>query len=130
LLSLSIANRIEKRSFTMSISTCFAGTFSHSQARRAKRPNPLTTSSHRRHTYRPSLEGLEIRLTLSLTTLASFGAFPTVANAVGTTDTGYTGTADFTSIDRTANLTANDMATEMGADPFGGVVPQKPRPVR
>jgi uncharacterized repeat protein (TIGR03803 family) len=67
-----IADRIEKRSFTMSISTWLSGTFLISQGRRAKRLNPATTSSRRRRTCRPSLEGLEIRLTLSLTTLASF----------------------------------------------------------
>ena len=67
----------------MSISTWLSGTFSHSQARRAKRRNPATTSSHRRHTFRPSLEALEIRLTLSLTTLASFGAFPKGYDPVG-----------------------------------------------
>ena len=36
--------------------------------------NPVTTSPRRRHSFRPSLEALEIRLTLSLTTLASFAA--------------------------------------------------------
>ncbi len=59
----------------MSLSTWLSGTSSHSQARPAKRRNLATTSSHRRHSFRPGLEGLEIRLTLSLTTLASFG-FP------------------------------------------------------
>ena len=49
----------------------------------------------------------------------------TVPNAVGTTDTGYAGTADFTSNDRTANLIANDTAPDIGTDPFSGVVPQK-----
>ncbi len=56
----------------MSLSTWLSGSFSHSLARRAQRPGPATASSHRRHTFRPSLEGLEIRLTLSLTTLATF----------------------------------------------------------
>jgi uncharacterized repeat protein (TIGR03803 family) len=38
--------------------------------------------------------------------------FPeTVPNAVGTTDTGYAGTVDFTSTDSTANLSAKDMFT-------------------
>ncbi len=60
----------------MSLSTWLSGTFSHSQARRAQRRNPATTSPRRWHNFRPILEGLEIRLTLSLTTLASFGAFP------------------------------------------------------
>ena len=67
----------------MPLSTWLSGTFSHSQARRARRRMPATTSSHRRHTLQPSLEGLEIRLTLSLTTLASFGAFPNGYDAVG-----------------------------------------------
>jgi uncharacterized repeat protein (TIGR03803 family) len=75
-------DRIEERSFTMSNSTWLSGTSSHSQARRGKRRNPVTTSPQRRHTFRPSLEGLEIRLTLSLTTLASFGAH-TGAGPVG-----------------------------------------------
>ena len=57
----------------MPLSTWLSGTFSHSQARRCKRSNPATTSPQRRQTFRPSLEALEIRLTLSLTTLASFG---------------------------------------------------------
>ena len=48
-----------------------------------------------------------------------------VPNAVGTTDTGHAGTVDFTTNDRTANLTANDAAPDMGTDPFSGVVPQK-----
>ena len=66
----------------MSLSTWLSRTFSHSQAAAAA-PNPATTSSNRRHTFRPSLEGLEIRLTLSLTTLASFGAHRTVHGPVG-----------------------------------------------
>jgi hypothetical protein len=32
---------------------------------------------------------------------------------------------DVTSSDRTANLTANDTASNMGTFPFSGVVPQK-----
>jgi uncharacterized repeat protein (TIGR03803 family) len=49
----------------------------------------------------------------------------TVSNAVGTTDTGHAGAVVFTSNDRTAYLTANDTAAEIGTDPFGGLVPQK-----
>ena len=56
----------------MSLATWLSGTFSNSQAGRGKRRIPVTTSSQRRHTFRPGLEALEIRLTLSLTTLASF----------------------------------------------------------
>jgi uncharacterized repeat protein (TIGR03803 family) len=83
LLGHSISNRIAKRSFTMSISTWLSGTSSHSQTRRAQRPNPATTSPHRRHTFQPGLEALEIRLTLSLTTLASFSGFPNGSFPVG-----------------------------------------------
>ncbi len=56
----------------MSISTWLSGTFTHKQARRT---SVVTRRQRRprRHTFRPGLEGLEIRLTLSLTTLASFG---------------------------------------------------------
>ena len=78
-----MADHIEKRSFTMSISTWRLGSSSHSQARRAIRRNLATTSPQRRHTFRPGLEALEIRLTLSLTTLASFGAFPNGYSPVG-----------------------------------------------
>jgi len=67
----------------MSISSWISGTFSHSQVRRAKRRNPVTTSPQRRHAFRPSPEALEARLTLSLTTLASFagtnGSLPRAA---------------------------------------------------
>ena len=58
----------------MSISTWLSGTLSHSDAGRGRRRNRVTTSPQRRHTVRPSLEALEIRLTLSLTTLASFAS--------------------------------------------------------
>ncbi|MFI5458070.1 MAG: choice-of-anchor tandem repeat GloVer-containing protein [Isosphaerales bacterium] len=56
---------------------------------------------------------------------ASATSIVAVPNAVGTTDTGSAGTADFTSNERTANLTANDTAPDMGTSPFSGVVPQK-----
>ncbi len=56
----------------MSLSLRFSWTFSRSQGRRRHRRSPATTSSHRRHTARPGLETLETRLTLSLTTLATF----------------------------------------------------------
>jgi len=56
----------------MSISSWISGTFSQSQVGRAKRRSPATTSSHRRHSFRPSPAPLENRLTLSLTALASF----------------------------------------------------------
>ena len=49
----------------------------------------------------------------------------TVPNAVGTTGTGYAGTADLTNNDSTANMNANDMAPDIGTDPFSGVIPQK-----
>ena len=49
----------------------------------------------------------------------------TVANAVGTTDTGHAGTVDFETNDRTANVVANETALDMGTHPFIGVVPQK-----
>ena len=39
--------------------------------------------AQRRHSFRPGLEALEIRLTLSLTTLATFGAYPNGYDAVG-----------------------------------------------
>ena len=87
-----------KGSLTMSLSILLSRTFSHSQARRAKRRDSATTSPQRRHTFRPSLEGLEIRLTLSMTTLASFGypngiwpdaglAMDSSGNLYGTTQT-------------------------------------------
>jgi len=44
----------------------------------------------------------------------------TVPNAVGTTDTGYAGMVDVTSNGRTANLTANDPASDIGTYPFSG----------
>jgi len=57
----------------VSPSSWLSWTLSRGHARRGKRRNPATTPSHRRHTVRPSPEALETRLTLSLTTLASFG---------------------------------------------------------
>ena len=48
-----------------------------------------------------------------------------VPNAIGTTDTGDTGTADLTSNDRAANLPANDAAADIGTYPFSGLLPQK-----
>jgi uncharacterized repeat protein (TIGR03803 family) len=67
----------------MSLSQWVSGTFSHIQAGRAKRRNPAATSSHRRRAFRPSPESLETRLTLSLTTLASFYGWPLGNDPVG-----------------------------------------------
>jgi uncharacterized repeat protein (TIGR03803 family) len=49
----------------------------------------------------------------------------TVPNAAGTTGNGDAGTVDFTSNDSTANLNANDLAEDIGMDPFSAVLPQK-----
>jgi uncharacterized repeat protein (TIGR03803 family) len=83
----------------MSASSWFSGTFSHIQARRAKRRDARNTLVRRRSPFRPSPEALETRITLSLTTLASFngtnGAAPDGAlvrdcsgNMYGTTSGG------------------------------------------
>ena len=66
----------------MSLPSWLPWTFSRSRGRCAKRRHQATTLHHRRHTFRPSPESLETRLTPSLSTLASFGA-PNGANPAG-----------------------------------------------
>jgi uncharacterized repeat protein (TIGR03803 family) len=56
----------------MPASTWLSGNFSQNQSRRAQHRKPATTTSRRRQTFQPSPDALETRLTLSLTTLASF----------------------------------------------------------
>ena len=67
----------------MSLSSWISWPFFAQPCRCAKCRNPATTSPQPRHTVRPRLEALEIRLTPSLSTLASFdgtnGAYPRAA---------------------------------------------------
>ncbi len=83
----------------MSLSSWLSSPLLRSRAQRAKCRKPATTSPQPRHTVRPRLEALEIRLTPSLSTLASFdapsGAYPRAAlimdssgNLYGTTNSG------------------------------------------
>ena len=51
----------------MSVSSWLSWPLLRSNARRGQRRNPATTSPQPRHTFRPRLEALEIRLTPSIT---------------------------------------------------------------
>ena len=131
------ADRIQERSFTVTISSWLSSPKSHSHARRGKRPNlaaPLRKA-------RLSLEQLESRVTLSvgLSTLGIFtganGAIPQAGlimdsggNLYGTTETG--GADDTGSVFEVASgsRTITTLASfdgpngDFGADPDGALI--------
>jgi hypothetical protein len=80
LRSCFFGDRIEKRSFTMAISTWLSGTFSHSQTRRGKRRNPASRLKKARFT----LEPLEARALLASYTASSVSALVADINAANT----------------------------------------------
>jgi hypothetical protein len=126
LLSLSIADRIQEWSFTMSLSSWLSGTFSHSHTRRGQRLNPASRSKKARF----SLEPLEARALLASYTAAGVSdliADITAANANGGTNTitltaATTAPYVLTTVNNTTDgatgqpvIAANDNLTVVGA---------------
>jgi hypothetical protein len=86
LRSCFFADRIEKRSFTMAISTWLSGTFSHSQTRRGKRRNPASRLKKARFTLEP-LEARALLASYSAATVSALVADINAANTAGGANT-------------------------------------------
>jgi hypothetical protein len=86
LLSLSIADRIEKGSFTVTISSWLSWPTSRSHARRGQHPNPTSRSKKARFSLEP-LDDRVLLTTYSAATVTALVADLSAANRAGGSNT-------------------------------------------